>query len=197
LRFRHAGSKPRSLSNGARRNSAREEAAAVEAQITVWLHLLSFAIYTGSTLAVALISVPAARAAGDGRSALRAIAAAMRIYDPLSIAMLGVMVMTGAFMLTAYKSALRAAFFEQIGRPLAWKLLFAFLLVNLGAYIAFGIGHRLVRILDSEQTVEDAWLESMLGRLRKSAVVAVLLAALTAWIALGMSRAMPRLPASP
>lgn len=169
----------------------------MEAQITVWLHLLSFAIYTGSTLAVALISVPAARAAGDGRSALRAIAAAMRIYDPLSIAMLGVMVMTGAFMLTAYKSALRAAFFEQIGRPLAWKLLFAFLLVNLGAYIAFGIGHRLVRILDSEQTVEDAWLESMLGRLRKSAVVAVLLAALTAWIALGMSRAMPRLPASP
>ena len=120
----------------------------MEAQLNLWLHLLAFAAYTGSTLTIVLISVPHARAQADAEGKLRAIAAAMRVYDPLSIATLGVMVMTGAFQLTDYKAAMRATYFEQIGGPLAWKLFFSFLLINVGAYVAFGIGHRLVRTLD-------------------------------------------------
>jgi uncharacterized membrane protein len=170
----------------------------LETRVYVWLHLLAFAAYTGSTLAVALIFVPAARAEADARSTLRSIANAMRVYDPLSIGMLGLLVMTGAFMLTGYKSALGTNFFLQIGRMLAWKLLFAFLLVNFGAYIAFGIGHRLVRTLDWQQEVDDAWLHSMLRRLQTSAVVAVVLAAVTTWLALQIPYGTPPPPlASP
>ena len=96
-------------------------------------------------------------------------AAMLRVYDPLSIAALGVAIMTGAFSLTAYKAALRGAFFERLGGPLAWKLFFTFILINLGAYIAFGIGHRIVRAVDAGEPPDAAQLDAFLRRLRTSA----------------------------
>ena len=50
---------------------------------------------------------PAIAAEPDAARARPLAAAMLRIYDPLSIAALGVAIMTGAFSLTAYKAALR------------------------------------------------------------------------------------------
>jgi uncharacterized membrane protein len=169
----------------------------VESRVYLWLHLLAFAVYMGATVAVVLIGVPLARTEQDARRRLRVVAAFMRVYDPLTIAALGVLVMTGAFDLTLYKEALRAAFFERVGTVLAWKLFFAFLLINLAAYIAFGIGHRLVRSAEGDQPVDAAWVDSMLRRLRVSACLALALTALIVWIALQMNSGTASLPASP
>lgn len=165
------------------RNSAKE-ITPLESQLNLWLHLVAFAVYTGSTLTIVLISVPQARAQEGADAKLRMIAAAMRVYDPLSIAVLGILVMTGAFHLTGYKAAMGASYFEQLGGPLAWKLFFAFLLINVGAYVAFGIGHRLVRTLDWGDGAEEAWVDSMLRRLRASAILCLLLTGAAAWVAL-------------
>jgi uncharacterized membrane protein len=159
----------------------------VGADVNLWLHLLAFAGYTGATLALVAICLPAlSREAEDERRA-RWLAAVMRIYDPLSIAALGVIIMTGAFNLTAYKAALRGQFFAVIGGPLAWKLLLTFILVNIGAYIAFGIGHRVVRSVDLGDPIDPAWIEALLRRLRISAVLALALIAAIVWVALGMT----------
>ena len=161
-----------------------KEIAPLESQLNLWLHLLAFAVYTGSTLSIVLISVPQARAQDGAEAKLRTIAAAMRVYDPLTIAVLGILVMTGAFHLTGYKAAMGASYFEQLGGPLAWKLFFAFLLINVGAYVAFGIGHRLVRTLDWGDGAEEAWVDSMLRRLQASAILCLLLTGAAAWVAL-------------
>jgi hypothetical protein len=170
----------------------------VEAQIYRWLHLLGFGIHAGATAAVLLIGVPLARGQSDPSGRLRSIAGFMRVYDPLSIAALGVVVMTGAFSLTRYKAVLGVDFFTRVGAPLAWKLLFAFLLINLGAYVAFGIGHRLVVRFDLGEPVEAGWLDSMLRRLQISSALALALVAVIVWIAAGLRLApAPAAPAPP
>jgi uncharacterized membrane protein len=161
----------------------------VEARIYLWLHLLAFAAYAGATMTVAFSSLPAARAETDPKRRLQLLATAMRVYDPLSIAALGVLVMTGAFRLTAYKAALRAAFFDRVGIALAWKLFFTFLLINLGAYVAFGIGHRLVGMHARGDEIDPARLGAMEGRLQWSLVIGLVLVALIVWVALGIAPA--------
>jgi uncharacterized membrane protein len=160
--------------------------ARVEAQLNFWLHLLAMVVYVGATLGVVVIAVPRARREKDPRRRLAAIAATMRIYDPLAIATLGVLVMTGAFRLTGIKAALRERFFEYVGVTLAWKLLFAFLVINLAAYVAFGIGHRLVVRLHDPEPVPEQWLDAMLKRLQISSIVTLLLVGVVVWISLGI-----------
>lgn len=156
----------------------------MESQVNLWLHLLAFATYTGATAALALICLPIARREEDPARRLRFLAQCMRVYDPLSIGALGLVVVTGAFRLTVFKAALRSAFFEQIGPALAWKLFFSFILINLATYVAFGIGHRLV--VASNASASQASVAPLLARLRTSLLVALLLVAVIVWIALAM-----------
>jgi uncharacterized membrane protein len=165
----------------------------METAINLWFHLIAFAVYAGATVALVAIAIPAILAEDDPGRRARIAAAVLRVYDPLSIAALGVSIMTGAFSLTAYKAALRGAFFERLGTLLAWKLSFTFILVNLAAYIAFGIGHRVVRAVDSGEPPDAAKLGAFLRRLRTSAVVALVLVGVIAWVAMGL-RAGPALP---
>lgn len=155
-------------------------------QTEIWLHLLAFATYTGATVAVLLICLPLANAEHDPERRLRLVTGTMRVYDPLTIAALGVLVMTGAFNLTGYKAALRELFFSRLGSVLMWKLVLSFLLINLAAYIAFGLGHRIVRTAEDPSLLDAAKLAKMLVRLRWSLWVALLLTAAITWVALGM-----------
>jgi hypothetical protein len=159
----------------------------VEARLDLWFHLLAFATYTGATFSLVFSTLPTARAEAEPGRRLQVLAAALRVYDPLSIAALGVLVMTGAFRLTAYKAALRNLFFERVGGPLAWKLFFTFLLVNLGAYVAFGIGHRLVGMHVRGDAIDPAHLASMEKRLQWSLLLALLLVGVIVWVAMSLS----------
>jgi len=154
----------------------------------LWLHLLSFSIYFGATAAVPLICLPMASAESEPRRRLGVLAGFMRVYDPLTIAVLGIVLMTGAYSLTGFKDALRADFFRQMGGMLMWKLGWFFVLVNVAAYMAFGLGNRLVRRHHEGEEVDPAWVDSMIRRLRVSSVLALLLCALIVWIALGMTK---------
>lgn len=161
----------------------------MESQINMWAHLLAFAVYTGATVALIAIAIPAITTEEDPVRRAQLAAAVLRVYDPLSIAALGVSIMTGAFSLTAYKAALRGAFFDRVGGPLAWKLFFTFVLVNLAAYVAFGIGHRLVRAVDGGEPPDAARLAAALRRLRMSSLLALALVAVIVWVALRLSAA--------
>ncbi len=161
----------------------------MEAQINVWVHLLAFAVYTGATVSLIAIGIPVITTEEDPIRRARLAAAVLRVYDPLSIGALGVSIMTGAFSLTAYKAALRGAFFDRLGGPLAWKLFLTFVLVNLAAYVAFGIGHRVVRAVDGGTPPDAARLAALLRRLRASSLLALVLVAVIVWVSLRLSAA--------
>ncbi len=158
----------------------------MESTIYYWLHILSLIAYGAASAVLLLVVLPRLRREPDDAQRLRRAARFMRIYDPLSIGALGVLIMTGAFRLTAYKDALRGAFFAHMGRALAWKLFLTFLIVNLAAYVAFGIGHRLVGHAESAAAVDPAWVRAMLRRLGVATAVALLLTAVTIWVALAL-----------
>ncbi|MFQ5666698.1 MAG: hypothetical protein ACE5I7_09730 [Candidatus Binatia bacterium] len=153
----------------------------------LWLHVLALVAYGGATLGVLVMVLPAARVASDPAARRRVLARALRVYDPLAIAALGVLVMTGAFNLTAYKEALRGEFFARMGWLLVWKLTGAFALIMTGTYITFGLGHRIVRSEMAGEPVDASWLASMSRRLVYAGVLALTLTALTTWLGLELA----------
>jgi hypothetical protein len=151
--------------------------------LTRWAHLLGLAVYLGSTLALALMVLPAIQQIADPALQRRALAKGLRPYNVLSIGALGVLLMTGASALTDLKATMRADFGRLLW-PLAWKLLLAFLLINVATYLSFGLAHRLVRAEIGQLPVEPERQASIIRRMRGTAWVAVALAAYTTWIGL-------------
>jgi uncharacterized membrane protein len=152
----------------------------------LWLHVLGLAVYAGATLALVAMVLPAARAVPEAARQRAILAAGLRVYDPLAIAALGVIVMTGAFNLTAYKDALRAEFFARMGWLLAYKLGLAFLVIMVGTYITFGLGHRIVREEMAGDPVDAARFQSMCRRLAIACALVLALTAATTWLGLAL-----------
>jgi uncharacterized membrane protein len=150
----------------------------------LWLHILAFAVYGGATLALVLMVLPAAAGVADPAGRRLVLARALRVYDPLAIAALGVVVMTGASNLTSYKAAMRGEFFQRIGWLLLAKLGLAFLVVMVGTYICFGLGHRIVRAEGLADPADAAWLASMTRRLSFACILSLVLLAVTVWLGL-------------
>jgi uncharacterized membrane protein len=151
--------------------------------VGLWLHVLALAAYGGATFALIAIIVPAsAGQRPDTRHSF--LAQSLRFYDPLAVATLGVIVMTGAFNLTRYKEAMRDAFFAELGWLLVWKLAFAFVVVMIGTYIAFGLGHRIVRAEMAGEPFDPEQLSAMSWRLVYAGSLNLLLLAVTAWLGL-------------
>lgn len=148
------------------------------------VHLLATGLYLGATAGLALFTVPQARRTDDGAARRTALARSLRIYDPLAIALLGVMVMTGAWSITDYKQSLGTSYFADFGAHLVWKLGLAFLVVMSGTYIAFGLGHRLVRQDEWGEEVDEPKLRSMTSRLAGAAWFTVALTVATIVVAM-------------
>jgi len=153
--------------------------------VLFWLHLVATGLFLGATVGLAVFTVPQARRTADATARRGLLARTLRVYDPLAIALLGVMVMTGAWSITGYKETLGASYFASFGSHLVWKLGLAFLVVMSGTYVAFGLGHRLVRQEEWGEPVEEARLASMVRRLSAAAWLTVGLTAATIAVALG------------
>jgi hypothetical protein len=151
--------------------------------VGLWAHVLGLVAYGGITLALLLVVLPAA---GSLAPPLRHtfLAQSLRFYDPTAIATLGVVVMTGAFNLTRYKDAMRGEFFAAVGELLAWKLGFAFLVIIVGTYITFGLGHRIVRAEMAGEPFEAEQLASLSRRLAYACGLNLVLLAITTWLGL-------------
>lgn len=150
----------------------------------LWLHILGLAAYAGSTLALLAVILPAS-AAQRPEARHSFLAQSLRFYDPLAIGTLGVIVMTGAFNLTRYKDAMRDTFFMEVGWLLAWKLAFSFMVIMVGTYIAFGLGHRIVRAEMAGDPFDATQLASMSRRLAYAGVLNLVLLGVTTWLGLG------------
>ena len=150
------------------------------------LHLLALATYFGTTLDLVLVFLPATQAIDDPALQRRVLARGLKPYNVLSVGALGVLVISGASALTDMKAMLGPAFGRLLW-PLGGKLTLAFLLIQVGTYLSFGLAHRLVRAELGQLPVEPEKQAGMIRRMRGTAWLALALTVWTAWVGLGLS----------
>ena len=155
--------------------------------LLVFSHLMAVAVYIGATVMLAIMVDTIGRQAADAVARRRRFAEIFRVYNPLTIGALGVIVMTGAWSLTPYKQALGAGYYAHVGSALVSKLALAFVLINMATYVSFGICHRVVRADQGALPITDAGLAKTLARLRASLWLTAIVAAVTFWVGAGMN----------
>lgn len=156
--------------------------------LNLFLHVLAFAVYLGSTVTVLLAFLPLLRALDDPGAKRRLFAGVMRVYNPLSLGAMGASIMTGAFNLTDYKASLGKNFFREVGDVLVWKLLFVFVLILVATGLSFGIAHRTVREELLGEPLDVAAMDSRLRRLPVMLWIATILACTAIWLGLHLPR---------
>jgi uncharacterized membrane protein len=155
-------------------------------QLLVFAHILALAAFFGAQFAMLYMLLPAAERAADEAGRRAILIQGFRFYNPFTLAMLGVLVITGAMRLTDIKAAMAADYFARIGYLLAVKLGLVFGLVFIQTYVTFGLAFRIGRQEEVAAhgdglpfTVEK--VNSMLARIRAMAWVTIVLSAAIVW----------------
>jgi len=161
--------------------------------LLLWAHLLGLAVYFGSGVVLLVVLLPMAAQIPAAPDKQRFLAQGLKLYNPLSIGALGVVLMTGAFNLTSYKALLGRRFFELLGGVLGLKLFLVFLLINVSAAVSLGMGHRIVRTELRGETVDPERLTALVKRIQIFTIVALLLTAWIVWVSLDLTR-IARIP---
>src|ERR1700746_2755815 len=162
-------------------------------EILIWLHLCAMAAYVGAQFGLIYMLIPAAETAPNEAARRKALIAGFKFYNPFTIGVLGIIVISGAMRLTDLKASMKFDYFARIGSALELKLLLAFLLIFIQTYITFGLAFRIGRQEevaahgDGEAfTVEQ--LNSMLRRIRAMSWVTIILTVAIVWESLRMVR---------
>jgi len=160
-------------------------------EFLMWLHLCAMASYVGAQFAVIYMLIPAAETAPNEAARRASLIAGFKFYNPFTIAVLGIIVISGAMRLTDLKASMKFDYFARIGSALELKLGLAFVLIFIQTYITFGLAFRIGRQEevaahgDGEAfTVKQ--LNSMLRRIRAMAWFTIVLAAAVIWVSLTM-----------
>ena len=162
--------------------------------ILLWTHVLSLAVFFGSGVTLLVTVLPPAAQIDDPTARQTYLAKGLKYYNPLSIGSLGVVLMTGAWNLTAFKAKPGLAFFtpegylSDFGSLLSLKLLIVFILINVSAAVSLGMGHRLVRTEVRGEAFPPDKLPGLVRRIQVFTGVALVLTAWIVWISLDMSR---------
>lgn len=165
-------------------------------EILIWLHLCAMAAYVGMQFAVIYMLIPAAEAAPNEAARRKILTAGFKFYNPFTIGVLGIIVITGAMRLTDLKASMKFDYFARIGAPLELKLALAFVLIFIQTYITFGLAFRIGRQEEvaahgDGEPFTVAKINSMLRRIRAMAWVTIALAFAVIWVSLTMvSRAV-------
>jgi uncharacterized membrane protein len=149
-----------------------------------WLHLIALIVYLGALIGLSFVLLPSISVIEQHETKLQLLTRALRLYNPLQVGALGILIFTGAFQLTEIKAVHRELFAQQIGYSLGVKLLFAFFLVIFSVYQSMGIGHRFVRRQESGEAVGSQQLDSVLRRLNGANACILILALITVWLGL-------------
>ncbi len=164
-----------------------------ESEILVWVHILAWAAYFGGQFAVVYMLIPAAERAPDEAHRRASLIAGFKFYNPFSLGMMLVIVITGAMRLTDLKAEMKFDYFAKIGEPLALKLGLAFLIIFLQTYICLGLAFRIGRQEeiaehgDGEPFTIDQ-VNSILARIRAMVWVTIVLTAVTVLVSLTIVR---------
>ncbi len=162
-------------------------------ELLLFIHVLAMAAFFGAQFAMLYMLLPAAQQAVDEPQRSAILIQGFRFYNPFTLAMLGILVITGAMRVTDIKAAMAGAYFARIGYLLAWKLGLVFLLIFIQTYVTFGLAFRIGRQEEVAAhgdgppfTIEK--INSMLARIRAMTWVTIILTAAVVWESLGLAR---------
>ncbi len=152
--------------------------------LSFWLHLLALTVYLGSLVVFWFFTLfPLSRLEAH-ETQVKFLVGRLRIYNPVQIGALGVLIITGAFQLTDLKEAHRALFTKEFGESLSLKLLLAFFVILFSTYQAMGVGHRFVRRSEAPDPVSPEELRSVTKRLQYLTVFILALTLVTVWVSI-------------
>jgi uncharacterized membrane protein len=149
-----------------------------------WLHLIALAVYVGAVVCLWAMLLPAASRLENHKDKVPFLARSLKLYNPIQIGALGVLLFTGAFQLTDLKAAYRELFVRQLGYNLGIKLFVAFFLVLLSVYQSMGIAHRFVKRHEAGDAITSQEFDSIIRKLKSSNGLILILALITLWFGL-------------
>ena len=149
-----------------------------------WLHVIALTVYLGAVAALWLMLLPAASSLDDHDDRTQFLIRGLKLYNPVQIGALGVLLFTGAFQLTDLKAAYRELFVKQLGYDLGIKLCVAFFLVLFSVYQCMGIAHRVVKRHEGGERVTPAEIDSTIRKLKSLNWLILILALVTMWFGL-------------
>lgn len=147
-----------------------------------WLHLISLAVYLGSLVGLWVMVLPALTVVKNRDEQVKLLVRSLKVYNPLQTASLGVLILSGAFQLTALKAAYRELFLRELGATLALKLIFSFVLIIFSTYQSMAVAHRFVRRSEGGESFSLQEFQTVVRRLKNLTIVIFLLAVITLWL---------------
>lgn len=161
--------------------------------LLAFLHTVAVMVYLGGTVFLGAVLIPALRRRGLDSEGLHILAGVIRIFHPVSLASLGLAVITGAIALTPVKETLGPEYVPRLFGVLALKLLFVFVLVMVSCYTFFALGPRLLRALpgadEKPDTVGAAKGMQLVQSLQRWHLAAATLGAVIVYLGLRMNHA--------
>lgn len=154
---------------------------------------MAVTVYLGGTIFLGGVLIPVLRRRGLDADGLHILGGVIRIFHPLSLASLGVVILTGAMALTPLKETLGPQFVPRLFWLLLIKLLLVFVLVLVSSYQYFALGQRFVRNLPAEggghaEEVSAREIQ-LVRRLQRWNLVAAAIGTFIVFLGLRMSRA--------
>lgn len=152
----------------------------------LWLHLTALTVYLGSVIGLGWILLPALSSIKNHEGQVDLLVRSLKLYNPLQIGALGLLVISGAFQLTDLKAAYRELFVKELGMTLGLKLILSFVVIVLSTYQSMGVAHRFVRRYEGGEPLSPQELQSVTQRLKFLTFSILLLAVATAWLGVRM-----------
>lgn len=147
--------------------------------LSSWLHLLALAVYLGSLAGLWTLILSPLPTIQSHKDQAEFLARSLKVYNPLQIGALGLLVLTGAVQTTDLKAVYRELFASELGATLSLKLALSFVIILLSTYQSMGVAHRFVKRCEEERPIAYQELESLTRRLRYSTLIILLLTFLT------------------
>lgn len=152
--------------------------------LNFWLHLIALAVYLGAVVGLWIMLLPATSTLHNDKDKVEFLARGLKLYNPVQIGALGILLFTGAFQLTDLKAVYRELFIKQMGYDLGIKLCFVFLLVLGSVYQSMGIAHRFVKQHENGNTPTTQEFDSLVRKLKGSNGLILVLGLITLWFGL-------------
>ena len=149
-----------------------------------WLHLIALAVYVGAVVGLWAMLLPAASKIENHKDKVPFLVRSLKLYSPIQIGALGVLLFTGAFQLTDLKALYRELFVRQLGYNLGIKLFVAFFLVLFSVYQSMGIAHRFVKRYEAGDAITSQEFDLIIRKLNSSNGIILILAIITLWFGL-------------
>ncbi len=147
--------------------------------VTVWLHLLALSVFLGALIGLWILVLSPLSAINHHEDQVAFLTGSLKVYNPLQIGALGLMILTGAFKITELKEIYGVQFARELGATLGLKLALAFVIILLSTYQSMGLAHRFVKRAEQPEPITNQDLGSTVQRLRGSMIIILILTLLT------------------